>query len=105
MDKSDKHYTVQQFMDEEGRFTQWPSKKKKNQQLLILELLSEKFDKTRKYSEREVNDLLNQHHTFGDSALLRREMFEKKILIRTLDCRSYWINEEYPSLDGDGSVI
>lgn len=98
MDKLDIHYTVQQFMDEEGRFTKWPSRKKKSQQLLILELLSQKFDKTKKYSEKEVNDLLNQHHTFGDSALLRREMFEKKILKRTLDCREYWINKEYQAL-------
>ena len=28
------------------------------------------------FSFSEVNQLLNQHHTFGDPALLRRELIE-----------------------------
>ncbi len=80
-------------MDEEGKVMQWPSRKKKNSQRLILEFLLEKFNTTIKYSEIEVNELLNQHHTFGDPALLRRELFEKKMLSRTIDCRAYWVKQ------------
>jgi len=59
-----------------------------------LAYLFEKFDSEKKYTEKEVNELLNQHHSFGDPAMLRRELFEKKMLRRTLDCRAYWVNKE-----------
>jgi len=62
--------------------------------MLVLEYLFEKFDAEKNYTEREVNEILNQHHTFGDPAMLRRELFEKKMLRRTLDGRTYWVNKE-----------
>jgi len=68
---------------------QWPTKHSKKR--LVLQYLITKFEANKKYSEREVNVLLNQHHTFGDPALLRRMMFGGKLLDRTLDCRAYWV--------------
>lgn len=91
----EKYKAIRGFLDEEGKLTQWPSKKRKAEQKLMLQLLAEKFDTSQKYSEKEVNELLNQHHTFKDPALMRREMIGHKILKRTTDCRSYWINPDY----------
>lgn len=34
--------------------------------------------------------VLNQHHTFADPALLRREMFERKLINRKRDGSAYW---------------
>jgi hypothetical protein len=42
-----------------------------------------RFDAKRRYSEREVNEVLNAHHSFGDHCLLRRELIEMKLLART----------------------
>ena len=41
------------------------------------------FDGKRSYSEREVNEVLNAHHAFGDPCLLRRDLVEIKLLERT----------------------
>ena len=49
-----------------------------------------KFETGKFYTEKEVNEVLNNSHTFGDAALLRRELFEKKFLDRELDGRKYW---------------
>lgn len=35
-------------------------------------------------------------HDFGDPALLRREMFQRKMVSRTLDCRDYRRLEQRP---------
>ena len=42
-----------------------------------------RFDAKRRYSEREVNEVLSAHHHFGDHCLLRRELIEMKLLTRT----------------------
>ncbi len=77
------------FVNKKLQIRQWPTKHSKKQ--LVLEYLVSKFEANKKYSEKEVNVLLNQHHTFGDPALLRRMMFGAKLLDRTLDCRAYWV--------------
>lgn len=68
---------LKEFLDEDGRLKSWPSaRKRKAAQRLALEFLIAKFESERRYSEKEVNLLLTQHHTFGDAALLRRELIE-----------------------------
>ena len=88
----DKYKAINSFIDSEGKIIQWPSKKKKKQQRLILEYLLEKVDSNVKYSEIELSNLLNEYHHFKDAALLRREMVEKSYLKRTRDCKAYWVN-------------
>ena len=82
-------------LDESGRLTSWPSPRKgKGLQELALEYLARCFEIGRHYSEREVNDLLNSHHTFGDPALLRRELYERGYLRRLKDGTRYWREAE-----------
>ncbi|MCI0405369.1 MAG: DUF2087 domain-containing protein [candidate division Zixibacteria bacterium] len=78
------------FLDKDSKLKSWPSRKHREKQLLVLEFLADKFEAGREYSEKEVNEILNQHHTFGDPAMLRRELFMKKLLDRTPDGSRYW---------------
>lgn len=75
------------LFDAEGQLVRWPTSRPL--QILMLWYLWGRFDRRRSYQERDVNRLLNQHHRFGDPALLRRELVELGLLSRTDDCRDY----------------
>ncbi|OWY22370.1 DUF2087 domain-containing protein [Sphingobacteriales bacterium UPWRP_1] len=92
METSEKYRPIQNYFNGEGKIVIWPSKRNHlPRQILILEFLAEKFEPNRHYTEKEVNEILNQYHTFGDPALLRRELFGRKLLNRTIDGRAYWL--------------
>ena len=76
------------LIDQFGSITRWPKKKADKQ--LIIKFLSEQFEPDRKYSEKEVNDIINHHHGFNDIPLLRRELVSRKFLARKDDCSLYW---------------
>lgn len=76
------------FYDDEGRVKQWPAARKL--QLLILPDLADKFTLGTLYTERQVNALLDDWHTFKDAALLRRELFEAGYFNREKDGSCYW---------------
>jgi len=89
--KSYRDERLAHFLDERGRVGRFPTRKKHtHDQTLILEYLATKFEVGREYTEREVNALLNEWHTFQDWALLRRELFEQGYLNRLLDGSVYW---------------
>lgn len=67
--------------DGQQRLLRWPPKRA--EQVLALWCLWMAFDGKRRYSEREVNEVINRHHAFGDHCLLRRELVEAKLLART----------------------
>lgn len=79
---------LQHFLNDEGRLTAWPAKPKK--QMLALRFFAEKLEWDRLYTEQEINDLLTKFHTFGDAALLRRELYMKHFVDRKADCSAYW---------------
>jgi hypothetical protein len=79
---------LRHFLDGRGRLMVWPGKQKR--QRLAIQYLADKFDIGRDYTEREVNELLLQWHTFADAALLRRLMFDWRFLDRTADGARYW---------------
>jgi hypothetical protein len=74
-------------MDGGGRLAQWPSKQKV--QRMALDYLVGKFDHGREYSEREVNELLLDWHTFRDWALLRRLLCDWGYMTRERDGTRY----------------
>lgn len=76
------------YLDDEGRLTGWPSKR--SIQLVALDYLAQKLEAGKLYSERDVNTLLNGWHTFGDPALLRRELHELGRLNRSKNGAEYW---------------
>ena len=78
------------YLGKDGLFRELPGKRQKKLQLLMFQFLATKFSPSIKYSESEVNDILNNHHSFNDPASLRRFMIGQGLLNRTLDGRSYW---------------
>lgn len=79
------------YIDEDGKFTRLPGKRQKKKLDLMIEYLATQFEKGRNYTEMEVNEVLNQHHSFNDPATLRRLLFGTGIMNRTVDGRSYWL--------------
>ena len=86
------------FLDKDSKLKVWSSRKNRDKQLLALEYLASKFAAGREYSEKEVNEILNQNHTFRDPAPLRRELFLKRLLNRTPDGSRYWRQEKIGSV-------
>jgi hypothetical protein len=80
------------FFDDEGRLRQWPVKF--SYQKLALAWLVSAFEPGRRYTEKEVNALLNDRHTFGDWAMLRRALCDLRLLERKTDGSAYWRSEE-----------
>ena len=80
--------SIERFLDDEGRIKVWPSKK--DMKIDVLKYLSCKFEYDRFYSEKEVNAIIDENHTFNDYFLLRRGMVDYKFLDRTKDGCKYW---------------
>jgi hypothetical protein len=85
-------FSIENLLDDKGRVFRWP--KKKLEKYAVLLYLHRKMTTGKIYSEKEVNEIIMQWHSFGDYALLRREMFDNFLLERTKDGKEYWINEK-----------
>lgn len=79
---------ISNFIDDKGRIKTWPSKQEVKVQ--VLKYLVEKFEYDHFYSEKEVNNIIEENHTFRDYFLLRRALIEAKLLERTRDGAKYW---------------
>lgn len=84
-------HSLQGYQDKNGKFHSFPGKRQKEKQGLLLQYLASKFEEGKKYSEQEVNDVLNKYHSFNDPAILRRLMFGSRLINRTVDGRQYWL--------------
>jgi len=71
----------------DGRLMRWPAKRE--DQVLALWGLWSRLPPREDFTEREISALLRTLHDFGDHALLRRELFESRLVTRTPDCRAY----------------
>jgi hypothetical protein len=79
---------IENFLDTTGKIKNWPSRH--TLKLEILKYLAGKFEFDRFYTEKEVNNIIDSYHTFGDYFLLRRELIESRLLSRTRDGAKYW---------------
>lgn len=93
---TDELQDIKPFLDENGRLISIPSKHKKK--LAALWYLAGKIESGRQYSEPEINNLLDEQTVFRDRATLRRELYNKRLLNRTIDCSRYWKSENIPIL-------
>lgn len=89
---------LKNFLDAEGRLRQWPTKQKL--QLLAIPALAEAIPAGQRFTEREINELLNRWHTFGDPALLRRLLCDMGYLARERDGSVYWRVEQRAVAEG-----
>ena len=87
---------LKNFLDEDMRLKAFPARRK--MKIYTLVYFAGKFETGREYSEKEVNALLNEWHTFSDPATIRREMFDYGFLDRSRDGRVYKMSENQPTL-------
>lgn len=80
------------FVRDDGRLSQWPTRQKT--QRMAAALMATRFSPDRHYTEKEVNALLMDGHTFADWALLRRVLCDWQFLDRESDGSRYWLREE-----------
>ncbi len=78
------------YRDEQGKFSMLPGKKQKKKLDLMLTFFAGQFEAGRDYTETEVNELLNEHHSFNDAATLRRMLIGIGVLDRMKDGTKYW---------------
>lgn len=87
---------LQNFIDDEGRLKRYPAKFKI--QISALFYLASKFEHGKRYTEKEVNEILQKWHIFEDWCLLRRELCDRQFLGREKNCTFYWIEDKQPTL-------
>ncbi|WP_026881922.1 DUF2087 domain-containing protein [Clostridium akagii] len=83
---------VEKFLDKDGKIRSWPTKT--NFKVEVLKYMASKFELGKDYKEKEVNDIIEEWHTFGDHFLLRRGMIENKLLFRTRNGSKYWREQD-----------
>lgn len=88
---------IKNFLDSRNRLKIFPAKRK--MKLYALLYLSTKFERDIIYTEKEFNDILNQWHTFGDPATLRRELYNYMFVCRDLSCNLYWMEGIQPTME------
>lgn len=81
---------LRHFLDAEGRIKQFPAQQKK--QLVILRHVVKAFEPGRRYTEREVNEVLLRFNE--DTARLRRDLVDFKFMGREGGGGEYWRTDE-----------
>ena len=71
-----------------GEIIRWP--KTPPEKEIIIKYLSTKFEFDKKYTEKEINGIIDKFHLFNDIPLLRRELVSRKFLAREDDGSVYW---------------
>ena len=88
-------HILRNFLDAEGKLTAFPAKRK--MKLYALLYLAQKIPADADFSEREINDILLDWHTFADPATLRRELYDYRFLDRSRDGKAYRLAEKQPT--------
>ena len=90
-------HILRNFLDAEGKLTAFPAKRK--MKLYALLYLSQKIPADTDFTEREINDILLDWHTFADPATLRRELYDYRFLDRSRDGKVYRLAQKQPTLE------
>ena len=91
---------MRNFLDANGKLTAFPAKRK--MKVYCLFYLAGIFEAGREYTEREVNELLLDWHTFADPATLRRELYDYGFLDRSRDGKVYRLAQKQPAPEALG---
>ena len=88
-------HILRNFLNADGKLTAFPAKRK--MKLCALLYLAQKIPVDTDFSEREINDILLDWHTFADPATLRRELFDYRFLERSRDGKVYRLAAKQPA--------
>jgi hypothetical protein len=87
---------LRNFLDASGKLTKMPVKRKKK--LAFLVYIAPHFQAGVPYTEKQINEVINQWHTYGDPVTIRRELVEHGILSRDKAGHEYRRTEDLPDL-------
>ena len=90
-------HILRNFLDANGKLTAFPAKRK--MKLYALLYLAQKIPADTDFTEREINDLLLDWHTFVDPATLHRELYDYRFLDRSRDGKVYRLAEKQPTME------
>lgn len=95
MEKSIEAYykKLNNYYDSEERLIQYPSKKP--MRIIALKKIAEQIDENRKYTEKEINEIIRLNIAFQDIELIRREMYQYRFLGRLKDGSEYWVEADW----------
>lgn len=62
---------------------------KEKKKIVILKKISEQFERNKRYSEKELNNIIKE--VYEDFATIRRYLIEYGFIERTNDCKEYWL--------------
>ena len=79
---------IDRFLTADGKITTLPAKRAVR--VAVLSHIASKFDTERKYTEKEVNQIIDQWHTLNDYFIIRRELIEGGFIGRTRSGSEYW---------------
>ncbi|MFZ5352788.1 MAG: DUF2087 domain-containing protein [Bacillota bacterium] len=87
--EQEKQKIIDTYFDknEEGKLKTFPGKEKKK--IVILQHIMQRFDKEMKYTEKEINTILES--IYSDYVTIRRYLIEYGFMERTKDCSLYWV--------------
>ena len=88
-------HILRNFLDGSGKLTAFPAKRKMKFYALLY--LAQKIPADTDFTEREINDILLDWHTFADPATLRRELYDYGFLDRSRDGKVYCLAEKQPT--------
>lgn len=95
MEKSIETYykKLDNYYDSDERLIQYPSKRP--MRIIVLIKIAEQIDAARKYTEKEINEIIRSNIAFDDIELIRREMYQYKFLGRRRDGSEYWVEADW----------
>lgn len=90
---------INRYYDSENKLAQYPSKRP--MRIIALARIAGQFSGERKYTEKEVNEIIRASISFSDVELVRRELFQYKFLNRLRDGSEYWTEPGWSEAYGE----
>lgn len=84
---------LRRYYTDEGKLTQFPSKRP--MRIIALMRIAGQFEAGKRYTEKEVNEIIKNSISFNDVELVRRELYESRFLGRHRDGSAYWLEETW----------
>lgn len=99
MESNIQKYTqkLKNYYNEEGLLVQYPTKRPLR--VLALMKIANTFQADLFYTEKEINEIIKNHIVFTDVELVRRELYQYRILGREKDGSKYWLIEDWKRVE------
>ncbi len=82
---------LRRYMNEQGKLTMLPLRHK--DRIAALVLIASRFESGRTYTEKEVNEIIQEQITFQDFVSIRRALYDYKFMHRERDGSRYWLSD------------